>query len=428
MRVLFATQPGKSIFQYLVPLAWALRTAGHKVRFASQPKFADVITQSGLTALPVGSDRDPWRLADWKPEVRAALSGGPLEPYDTPERQPEDISWEHMNNAYGEAVVWWHKSDNVPIIADLVAFVREWQPDLIIWEPTTYAGAIAAKACGAAHARLLFSLDIFGVTRDHYLRLKHQQPPENRHDPLAEWLGAYAKKYGSEFTEDLITGHFTIDQFPGSLQTEADLHYERMRYVPYGGPAVVPKWLWTPPERPRVAFTMGLSATERLAGYPIGMQEILDSLADLDVEIVATIAEKEQQRISRVPGNTRIVPYVPLHALVPTCSAVIHHAGAATLATTSLHGVPQLALHRHFDQPALARRLAEQGAGLAVPSELATGETVRANLLRLLNERAFGAAAIRLRDEMHALPTPNQLAPQLEELTTKYRVTPTPVR
>ncbi|MET8054619.1 nucleotide disphospho-sugar-binding domain-containing protein, partial [Streptosporangium sp. NPDC005286] len=194
-----------------------------------------------------------------------------------------------------------------------------------------------------------------------------------------------------------------------------------MRYVPYGGPAVVPDWLRTPPRRPRVGLTMGLSATEVYDGYNVDMQDIFDALADLDIELVATVAESEQRRFSRVPDNTRMVAYVPWHALAPTCSAVIHHAGAATLATTALHPVPQLSLHYHYDQPILARKLAEHGAGLEIHTSQVTGQAVRGNLLRLLNEPAFHRCAADLRDEIHALPTPNQLVPQLEELTAKHR-------
>ena len=419
MRVLFAVHPEKSIFLYMVPLAWALRTAGHEVRFASQPGFADTITQAGLTAVPVGRDRDLWRMARLEPGlVEEARAGLPV-PYDIVE-DPANATWDRMR--YGQVgAMETARDQNFPLIADLVRFARHWRPDLVVWEPFTYAGPIAARACGAAHARLLWSVDVFGLTRDHFLRVKSEQPPAERVDPLADWLGGYARKYGSDFAEDMATGHFTIDQFPRSLQVEADLHYLRMRYVPYGGPAVVPKWLWAKPERPRVALTMGLTSTEIFDSYTISMRDVLDALADLDIEVVATISESEQRKLGPVPANARVVSYVPWHALVPTCSVVINHAGAATLATTALHPVPQLALPYHFDQPILARKLAEQGAGLEIHTTRATGANVRESVLRLLTEPAFRAGAARLTDEIRSLPTPNQLVPQLEELTAKYR-------
>jgi enterobactin C-glucosyltransferase len=72
----------------------------------------------------------------------------------------------------------------------------------------------------------------------------------------------------------------------------------------------------------------------------------------------------------------------------------------------------------HFDQPALAEQLAGCGAGLALDSAQASGEAVREQLLRLLTEPSFRAAAEQLRDDMHTMPTPNQLVPHLEELAT----------
>ncbi|ALG09445.1 activator-dependent family glycosyltransferase [Kibdelosporangium phytohabitans] len=416
MRVLFVTYPEKTIFQYLVPLAWALRTAGHDVRVASQPRFTGVITQAGLTAVPVGGDREIWRVAERKPaEVEASRAGLP-EPYDVADA-PEKANWDYLRAGYRTQVTWWHRMKNFPMIAELVSFARHWRPDLVLWEPTSYAGSIAAKAVGATHARLMYCLDIYGVTRDHYLRLKQQR--QDKEDPLAEWLSGYAGKYGTGFSEDMITGHFTVDQLPESLRITADLDYVPMRYVPYGGPATVPAWLRTPPARPRVAFTLGLTATERFGGYTVDVQDVLDSLADLDIELVATLTGEAKGKLSRIPPNTRVIPYVPLHDLAATCSAVIHHAGAATLATTSLHGVPQLSIPFHFDQPALARKLTEQGAGLDIHSAVATGADVRRDLLRLLGEPGFRAGARRLRDEVLAMPTPNEIVPRLESLVAQ---------
>lgn len=420
MRVLFTTNPEKTVFKYMVPLAWALRTAGHEVLFAGQPCFLDEITQAGLTAVPVGRSLDLRRLVELGGDADRQREGI-VAPYDAV-ADPAKATWDHVLPGMVHARTDWHHFDNFPIINGLVAFARQWRPDLVIWDPMTFAGGIAAAACGAAHARLLFGIDVFGGFRQLFRRLAADQPAEERADPLAEWLGSYARKYGFDYTEDLASGHFTIDQFPASLQVEADgLEYVRMQYIPYGGPAVVPKWLQAPPERPRIALTMGLSATQVYSGYNIPLADILAALSDLDVEVVGTVAAAEQAKLGAVPDNARLVPYAPLHALVPTCAAVVHHAGAATLATVARHPVPHLSLHYHYDQPILARLLCEQGAGLAIPTPEVTGENVRASVLRLLSEPRFGQRAAALRDEMFALPTPNALVGRLEELTTKHQ-------
>jgi len=427
MRVLFVHKPVAMISNHLVPLGWALRAAGHEVRFACQTGGAQVITEAGHTAVPLGTYSDPQRfaLAQMYPDLlEAQRQRGLPGPYDVV-TDPAKATWDYLLPETREVVSSVYRWENFPILRDLVDFARFWGPDLVIWEPTAYAAPIAAKACGAAHARLLYTIDIHGVTREHYLRLKEQQPEGQREDPLAEWLDGYARKYGSEFSEDMTTGHFTIDQFPRSLQIEAsDLHYVRSQFVPYNGTSVVPRWLWEAPQRPRVALTLGRSATESFDGYAVDVQEILDALADLDIELVATIAEKEQAKLTRIPDNTRILPFVPLHALAPTCSAVIHHAGAATLATVSRYAVPQLSIPLHHDQPALADLLDQTNAALSIHNDHATGPAIRHAVQRLLAEPAFQQGATRLADEIRALPTPNELVPTLEKLTAEHRTRP----
>ncbi|MEU4806657.1 activator-dependent family glycosyltransferase [Actinosynnema sp. NPDC023587] len=416
MRVLFTANPERSPFQYLVPMAWALRTAGHEVRFAGQPGFAATITGAGLTAVPVGRDQESWRMSAEMAEANATLRAGVPPPYDVVEH-PEKLTREYLEPGFERAVTWWHKMDNFPMMSGLVDFARAWRPDLVVWDPLNFAGPVAAAVVGAAHARLTWGLDVFAVGRGHHLRLRDPGAV----DPFARWLGGQVGAHGLEFTEELVTGQFTIDQFPASLQIEADLTYLRTRYVPYGGPAVVPRWLWEKPARPRVAFTMGVTSTDLFGGYQLGVQEALDALGELDVEVVATIADSVRDELKRVPDNTRIVPYVPLHALAPTLSAIVHHAGAATMATVALHGVPQLAVPYHFDQPLLGELLTAQGAGLSVHAAEATGPILRESVRRLLEEPRFLAGAERLRAEVAALPSPNELVRTLEELTAAHR-------
>ncbi|GAB2737917.1 activator-dependent family glycosyltransferase [Amycolatopsis magusensis] len=421
MRVLFVTYPEKIMFLGMVPLAWALRNAGHEVRVASQPELTDVITTAGLTAVPVGRDHGLYRVLGIQPEKLAAARAGFPRPYDVVD-VPKKRTWTYLNKGYEFAVTWWHKMENVPMITPLVAFARQWRPDLVLWEPTTFAGPIAAKATGAAHARISWGLDVFGMARHHFLDVMNRQPPAKRADPLANWLGGQAERFGSGFSEDMITGQFTVEQIPPSLRLETPgVRYVDLRYVPYGGPAAVPDWLREPPDRPRVLLTLGLSAVERFDGYTVDLAEILGSLAELDIEVVATIADRVRDRLGALPGNVRAVPFVPLPALLPTCSAVINHAGFGTLCTTALHSVPQLTLPVHFDEPRLAGALTGLGAGLTIPSCDATGELVRDHLVRLLAEPEFGEGAARLRDEMLGMPSPNEFAEELVDLVAEHR-------
>ncbi|RKT54692.1 activator-dependent family glycosyltransferase [Saccharothrix australiensis] len=419
MRVLFATEPGYTLFQFMVPLAWALRAAGHEVRVASQPDFAPLVAETGLTAVPVGRNFVAGPVSPDEPDDVLAA------PYDVADH-PERATWEHLRAGYRQQLDEFYKPVNFPVIGGLVEFARRWRPDLVFWEPGCYAGAIAAHVVGAAHARVLWSRDVFGVAREHYLRLRDQRPADDREDPLAEWLAFYAERHGVDYAEDMACGHFTVTAFPESLRIQADrLTYLPVRHVPYGGRATVRPWLWRTSGRRRIALTLGSSVVhEHPGGHVLDVRDVLAALADLDVEVVATIAEREQPKLGRVPDNATVVPFAPLDDLVPTCAAVIHHAGPGTLATTSLHGVPQLALPWEFDEPAVAELLARQGAALTTHATRATGDTVRRDVLRLLDEPSFTAAAGRLRAEMLSMPTPAEVVRDLEELTDRHRAAP----
>ncbi|MEA2207331.1 MAG: hypothetical protein QOE77_4107, partial [Blastocatellia bacterium] len=54
MRVLVSSWGWRSHFYPLVPLAWALRSAGHEVLVASQPSMTDTIVGAGLPAVALG--------------------------------------------------------------------------------------------------------------------------------------------------------------------------------------------------------------------------------------------------------------------------------------------------------------------------------------------------------------------------------------
>ncbi|MDA0638391.1 activator-dependent family glycosyltransferase [Nonomuraea sp. MCN248] len=421
MRVLIATYSEKTHFLGMVPMAWALATAGHEVRVATQPESAAFFAGTGLATVSVGRDHSLYRRHQLARLLGQEEADGFL---DIGDRWPPEHTWEQLRWGFREVVSWWWKVINEPMIGELTDFCRWWRPDLVIWEPGTFAAAIAADACGAVHGRLLWSLDLFAQMRHRYLTLMRVQPPDEREDVLMQWLGARAAAHGGTFREEMVTGHFTIDHLPPSLRLGPPLDQRgfSLRYIPYNGRAVLPGWLREPPDRPRVCLSLGTSATERLGGYAVPVAELLEALEDLDVEVVATIPEPEQARLGRVPGNARLVGFVPLHALAATCTAMINHGGPGTVCTGLAYGVPQLVLPvDHLDAPLLAKALAAQGAGLSIPSGQVTPSAVRDALGHLLAESSFEDNAMRLREEMLAMRTPNELAVDLEDLVAGLR-------
>ncbi|MFI1169768.1 glycosyl transferase family 28, partial [Streptomyces sp. NPDC020801] len=163
MRVLFTTFATKAHFNTQVPLAWALRAAGHEVCVASQPDLAQYIMGTGLTAVPVGPplnlDSQMEGFNQRREEAERADSHSPealdfLDLTDMSELRLEKLTYDFMQTRLTVKTM----SDFQVLcpdsmVDDLVGFAKWWRPDLVVWDTMTFAGPVAAIASGAAHAR-----------------------------------------------------------------------------------------------------------------------------------------------------------------------------------------------------------------------------------------------------------------------------------
>lgn len=426
MRVLFVTIADRSHLYIAAPLAWAMRTAGHEVCVASQPELAEVIQATGLTGVAVGQARTgdlTTRMNAAEPDERphAPIVASPRDAGNP--TQPDYA----RDDPYGEltSIV----DDLLPVMNpddvfdDLANFACGWKPDLVIWDMLAYAGPVAARACGAAHARLVLASDGMGQLR---CRLADRWG-DGGDDPMRSWLAPKLARFDCDFDEDTVLGQWIIDLMPSWIWHPNVVRYVPMRHVPFNGAAMAPRWLFDePPSCPRVCITLGNS--HRDAGrVEASAQILLDAVSGLDIDAIATLTET-QLGSSALPCNTRAVGFVPLNSLLPTCAAVIHHGGAGTFAGALASGVPQLIVpsawwgEKWYGPVAMANGLEERGAGIYVAdSDRLTVDSLRANLVRVLEEPSFAANASQLRRELTQMPTPNEVVPVLERLTDQYR-------
>jgi glycosyltransferase (activator-dependent family) len=430
MRVLFLMGPGRTHLYAMAPLAWALQTAGHHVRVASQVDpagmTADDIAHTGLTAVSIGDEID----------VGAMVAGAPVEaaepalidsPYEKGRKSTQEDYARQDPHTELDLVARYHFAGFNPdsVIEGAVRYARSWRPDLVIWDgmTMTYSGPVAARACGAAHARFVLGTDALVQLRT----AAGEQHPGS--DPIRDGLQPILDRHGLDFAEEMVVGQWSISSMPPWTWQPPAVPYLAMRPVPFNGPSTVPDWLLEEPGRKRVCLTLGLSHRELNPGP--SAEGMLDAVADVDAEVVLTLGADQLASLRRVPGNVRAVEFVPMTALLPTCSAVVHHGGYGTFISALDHAVPQLLVpgkfgsDRYWGPVAMANGLEARGAGVYVsdPGRL-TPEGLREHLLAVLKDPAFEANAARLRAEALATPTPNEVVPAIEKLTAEHRGRP----
>jgi glycosyltransferase (activator-dependent family) len=423
MRVLVTVIAVKTHLYNVAPVALALRAAGHEVRVAAQPDLVDAITGAGLTAVPVGDELRMGRSgADGGPTAQTfrAHGGGMAE-------DPAALDWDDVLGSFTVACsIEYEFFTNQSMVDDLVEFARGWQPDLVIWDALTFAGAIAARACGAAHARMLFGIDYISRMYDHFQGFLAALPEAQRDDPVSDWLAGRMARVGCAFTpelsRELMTGQVTIDPTPGWMQLPVTVPRLPVRQVPFNGGSTIPDWVFDEPAKPRVCLSLGLSG-QLLGGDFVSVPELLDSLAELPIELVATLNTDQLAEVGDLPANVRTVDFVPLNELAPTCAAIIHHGGFGTLVNVMHHGIPSITIPAPWwDENDLGHHLHRRRAGLRLEPGEATTATLTAAVRDLITDPAFADNAAAVRQEIHATPTPGQLTTALERLATPAAV------
>jgi UDP:flavonoid glycosyltransferase YjiC (YdhE family) len=287
----------------------------------------------------------------------------------------------------------------------LLDLSRAWKPDLIVFDPLTYAGPVVARMLGIPAVRNLFGPDVtYFASAGEIAGLA----------PLLE-------RYGVD-TVDLI-GSATVDPCPPSLQfPDAMVPTRRIRhrYIPYNGMSETPRWLYDEPARPRICLTWGTSMV-RLCGEeaflpPEVLQGAMKLAEERDAELVLAITASQRSLLPELPDAVRVAESVPLQALLPTCQALIHQGGAGTMLTALVSGLPQLVVTALPDQGLNAHILVSAGAGQTMPMAGVDASSVLAIGHELLDDPSYANAAGRIRQEMRDLPTPADIVADVEAL------------
>jgi UDP:flavonoid glycosyltransferase YjiC (YdhE family) len=387
MRVLFATWDMNGHLNPMVPLAWAMRAAGHEVTVVSNPRMVPHIVGAGLPAYGAGEDFDSYAALR---EQLAARNWRPTAP-----ARAEDAERTRRRRLMGFQVATQSAAAQAD---DAVAFARWWGPDLVVFEPAAFAGPLVARLLGIPAVRHLWSVDFTA-------------PIAEMEDALT---GDLAARFGLERLG--VNGDVTLDPAPARLQVDDGRPRERIRYVPYNGPVEVPSWVLRPPPRRRVTITWGTSRA--LLGHDHLMQAPLavEALADVDVEVVVAAVESQRELFGTLPGNVRHVGRVPLHHVLRESSALVQQGGAGGTMTGLVNGVPQVVVPQMPDEMFHAWQLERSGAAVVVEGAGATAEKIRDAVLRVLDEPEFGTSAREQREDILAAPGLSQVTRRLQRL------------
>ena len=386
MRVLFTCLPQSGHFNPLVPIARALREAGHEVAFACPAGFAPTVEAAGFGAFPAGFEERGLPIPQLFPGGRGL----------SPAERPIWVNTRLFIGVFAAAMA-----------ANLLGVCRAWSPDLIVRDSGEFGGCVAAETLGLPHA----SVRTGAVAASYTLRARFNTALA----PLRERAGLEPDPDDAMPFRYLHLAAEPPGFVPPGEGHAPTAHLLRPENFESEGEPL-PAWVTALPERPMVYATLGTV----VSGYPLGRDTfaaILAALRDEPYNLILTVGrENDPAQFGPQPPNVHIARYIPQGQLLTHCDLVVNQGGFSTITGALNAGLPLVVVPLFADQPLNAACCAALGVGRVVGPDERTPEAIRAAVRAVLADPSYRANAERVRDENAALPGPEYAVALLERL------------
>lgn len=372
----------------LVPVARALRAAGHEVMVATGTAMSEELAHQGLPHRPL-----PRMLVGHQfraePELAHAIG---LSPDGVP--LPE-LAAMPPGTGFGRLFAGTGAARNAE---DLRAMAEDFRPDLIVRECTEFAGFLVAELLGVP----CVTLDTSPLTRSRHPDLL---PALNQ---TRDTLGLPPLPDVTALVRDRWIGWLPAEWWPADLRTPAHRYYRPPD--PAAEEPLDATVAALPADRPLVLATLGSNAGHMLSGQDSPLSRIVAALGELPcTAVVALGAGVDPATWSGPrPGNVHLVSFVQQRLLLRACDLFVTHAGFGGIQEAVTAGVPMVALPLYAEQPVNATRLADVGLGVAVPSDVGPADLARA-CRRVLDDPSFRYTARGFQRRTLALPGLDEL-------------------
>lgn len=151
--------------------------------------------------------------------------------------------------------------------------------------------------------------------------------------------------------------------------------------------------------RPLIYISMGTVINDRPDFYG----KCIDALKILDVDVILSCGNTvSREKLGTLPEHIRVYPYVDQLAVLAKADVFLTHCGMNSVSESLYMAAPMVLYPQTNEQYAVARRVAEIGAGILLKEDSAEG--IRTAVQEILENRAYGNAAALCSADFRACP------------------------
>jgi UDP:flavonoid glycosyltransferase YjiC (YdhE family) len=386
VRLLFSSGAGHSHIAPMLPLAVTAREQGHDVVFVTGPGATQYPESAGLPTVSIGEP-----IPDTFARYRERYDLDEMDQRSTDERLSHLMA--HFMVGIGAA----------GRLDDMLAFVRDWTPDLVVSNLAERASVLAAVLSGIPY-------------------VMHAMGPPKSAAVMAEgWevAGELARRYGLDALPSRDTVPY-LDIWPAGLQpagveweypTRWPLRPENSLPVEGNRPEVLDRL----PYSRTVYVTLGTTYNTR----PGVLESMISALYGEELNVVVTIGRNgDRERFGPQPEHVRIEHFVPQERLLPHVDVVVCHAGSGTVLGALAHGVPLVVSPLATDQFDMAAQITDAHVGLRAEAH---PPAIREAVHRVLADSSFRDSAALIGGQIRGMPAPADILDRLHSYTQSPR-------